>query len=264
MATAMVGDPLAIEIIPLECGWITLPYGDLLENEPGTIRVPVPAYLIRHPDGVVLFDSGMHPDVGVDPVKRLGRETSLVIEAPPHHSVDRQLTMHGVEASEVSFLINSHLHFDHAGGNALIPNARVIVHHDEWAAAGDPDLRARNFFNPRDFDLGHDVIQPKGEYDLFGDGRIVCIPTPGHTPGHQSLRIKTGTKDILLAGDCCYLSRSLEHRHLPPVAHDKRQMLVTLDLLQDLKDRGTTILFGHDPVQWGQVSRLVGIKPSDR
>jgi hypothetical protein len=94
------------------------------------------------------------------------------------------------DPSKIDLIINSHFHFDHVGGNALIPNATMLVQRCEWEAGMDPEMAARRGFNSRDFDLGHKLRLVDGEHDVFGDGSVVCLPTHGHTPGHQSLRLR--------------------------------------------------------------------------
>jgi glyoxylase-like metal-dependent hydrolase (beta-lactamase superfamily II) len=117
----------------------------------------------------------------------------------------------------------------------------------------DPDIAAQRGFDRRDYDLGHKVHQIDGEHDLFSDGRIVCLPTPGHTPGHQSLKVRLDTGDIVIAADACYFCRTLRERRLPRFMHSREQMLASLDRLAALEAGGARLLFGHDPVAWRDV-----------
>jgi glyoxylase-like metal-dependent hydrolase (beta-lactamase superfamily II) len=146
-------------------------------------------------------------------------------------------------------LINSHFHFDHVGGNALIPNATMLVQRREWDAGMDADA-ARHGYNPRDFDLGHKLRLVDGEHDVFGDGSVVCLPTHGHTAGHQSLRLRLAGGEVVLAADACYFCRTLRERRLPRHVHDGEAMLASLDRLEALERGGARIFFGHDPDFW--------------
>jgi N-acyl homoserine lactone hydrolase len=171
----------------------------------------------------------------------------------PGEEISARLSKIGVRADDVRFLVNSHLHFDHAGGNVELPNATLVIQRREWDAGKDPDLAAANYFDARDYDLGHDLRLVDGEHDLFGDGRVTCIPTYGHTPGHQSLRVRLDGGEIVLAGDACYLRRSLDELLLPPIVHDRERMLASLRELRHLRDAGARIFYGHDPEFWAGV-----------
>jgi glyoxylase-like metal-dependent hydrolase (beta-lactamase superfamily II) len=223
-------------------------------GESGRLRVPVPSFLIDHPRGKVLFDSGMHPDAGIDPAARLGLASRVFdVELGPGDDVAGRLAALGVDPGEIGHLVTSHLHFDHAGGHALVPNARLVVQRREWEAGRTPELVQRNYYDPKDYDLGHDVLAVDGEHDLFGDGRVVCIPTYGHTPGHQSLRVRLDGATIVLAADACYLRRTLEQLALPSIVFDREGMLESLRALRRLAERGERIFFGHDPEFWSAV-----------
>ena len=115
----------------------------------------------------------------------------------------------------------------------------------------DPETAAPRGLNPRDFDLGHKLRLVDGEHDVFGDGSVVCLPTYGHTPGHQSLRLRRG--GVVLAADACYFCQTLRERRLPRNMHSREGMLPSLDRLEALERSGARIFFGHDPEFWQTV-----------
>jgi glyoxylase-like metal-dependent hydrolase (beta-lactamase superfamily II) len=210
--------------------------------------------LIDHPRGKALFDSGMHPQCGIDPRGRLGPIADLFRpDLGPDDDVAARLRALAVDPAEIRFVIVSHLHFDHTGGNQLLPAAELIVQSSEWAAGRDDDLIARNGYDPQDYDLGHATRLVDGEHDVFGDGSVVCLPTPGHTPGHQSLRVRAAGVDTVLTADACYLRRNLDEMRLPPIAYDEKEMLVSLRRLGALRAAGARLVFGHDPEDWRNV-----------
>jgi glyoxylase-like metal-dependent hydrolase (beta-lactamase superfamily II) len=245
---------MSVRLFAMTCGWLTGALDGFLAGEPGRLRVPIPCFLIDHPKGRVLFDSGMHPQAQTDPVARLGLAARLFdVHFHPGEDVAGRLAALDVDAGGIRYLVNSHLHFDHTGGNATIPNAQLVVQRREWEAGGDADMVRRNFYDPKDYDTGQDVLQVDGEHDLFGDGRVVCLPTYGHTPGHQSLRVRLDSRDVVLTGDACYLRRTLDALHLPSVVYDQQEMLVSLHRLRALRAAGAQIVYGHDPEFWKTV-----------
>jgi N-acyl homoserine lactone hydrolase len=252
---AIESGAISMKLYAMTCGRLTGELGYLMEGGTGAVTLPVPAYLVVHPKGTALFDTGMHPDCQHDPLARLGpRLTQLfAFDYRPGEEVSARLEAMDRNPAKVDFIVNSHLHFDHVGGNALIPNATVVVQKREWDAGMDPEMAARRGFNRRDFDLGHPVRQVEGEYDLFGDGRVLCLPTHGHTPGHQSLKLRLDSGDVVLAGDACYFCQTLRERRLPKNVHDREAMLASLERLAQLEAGGARIFFGHDGAFWKSV-----------
>jgi glyoxylase-like metal-dependent hydrolase (beta-lactamase superfamily II) len=244
----------AVRLFALTCGWLTGPADGFLRGESGRLRVPVPSFLIDHPKGRAVFDSGLHPQTGTDPAGRLGAKARIFqVEFGPGEDVASRLAAVDVDAARIDYLINSHLHFDHTGGNALLANATLVVQRREWEAGLDPDQAARNFYDAHDYRTGQDVMAVDGEHDLFGDGTVVCLPTYGHTPGHQSLRVQLDSGPVVLTGDACYLRRTLEELHLPSVVADEAAMLRSLHTLRALEQAGARIFYGHDPDFWATV-----------
>jgi len=242
---------MALRLFALTCGWIEMGLGLLRAGERGRLVVPVPSFLVLHPSGAAVFDSGLHRATQRDPEARLGELARIFrVRFAPGEELGGQLARLGVDASAVRWLVSSHLHFDHVGGNAELPNARWVVQRREWEAACDPEQRARFAYDPRDYDLGHDRLLVDGEHDLFGDGSVRCLPSFGHTRGHQSLNVRLASGDVVLAADACYLRRSFDDGVLPPLAHDHDEQRASLARLHALRDAGARIVFGHEPDGW--------------
>ena len=241
----------------MTCGWMTMDLGSMLEGETGKIKIPVPSYLIRHPRGLVLYDTGLHKSMQQTPDDRLGVLAPMFdIHYESNEDVAARLAALDVDVSDISYLVNSHLHFDHCGGNDAIPNSPIVVQRKELEAAKDPELAGTIGFFNQDWDHGHDFILADGEYDIFSDGSVVCIPTPGHTPGHQSLKLTTNNSVTVLAGDACYLRRSLEELRLPALSYSPEQMLASFEKLKALERQGAKIFYGHDPEFWASLPQF--------
>jgi glyoxylase-like metal-dependent hydrolase (beta-lactamase superfamily II) len=246
---------VTLKVFALTCGHLEGELSYLMEGGEGRVRLPIPSYLIEHPKGTALFDTGMHPDCQHDPAARVGTRIAelFAFDYRPGEEIGARLTALGRDPAKIDLIINSHFHFDHVGGNAQIPNATMLVQRREWDAGMDPEMAAKRGFNPRDFDLGHKLRLVDGEHDVFGDGRVLCLPTHGHTPGHQSLKLRMAGGDIVLAADSCYFCRTLRERRLPRFVHDRDAMHASLDRLAALEAQGARIFFGHDPEFWQTV-----------
>lgn len=245
-----------IKLYAMTCGWITMPYGFFMAGETGSLAIPVPCYLIEHPKGTVLFDTGLELPLQSEDEnivkKALGGFAELTtVNFVPGEDVAQRLEAFGVDPLKINYIVNSHLHFDHCGGNACIPNARVVIQKREWEAAKNEENIEKGVYVPRHYDLGHERIEVDGEHDLFGDGSVVLIPSFGHTSGHQSLKVKVEGKNVVIAADACYLKASLEKMTLPDamVVNDAQAMLNNFTLFKKLKAKGAFILYGHDPEQ---------------
>lgn len=239
------------------CGWFQCRPGFFIEGETGDyLRGPVPSYLIEHPKGKALFDTGM----GV----RYRREMENAL--PPDkfglqwfegQEIAARLRAIGVDPASIDWVINSHLHIDHCGGNASLPNATVIVQAAELEAAQANETAG--LYEAEDYATGQPVKAIEGEHDLFGDGSVRIVPTFGHTPGHQSVIVKLAKGEALLAGDCCYTERNLDMMKMLPSTVDMAEGLRSLERLAALRRAGTRILFGHDGRQWAGVVEGVAL-----
>jgi glyoxylase-like metal-dependent hydrolase (beta-lactamase superfamily II) len=241
-----------VQLFAFTVGWLTLPLSFFLVGETGNITVPCTAYLIQHPKGLAVFDTGLGPRFE----RPAGTPATGPADLEDDGNIGQRLRAMGVDPADVKWIINSHLHTDHAGGNVHLPNASVVVQMAEHSFAHGPGSQDQAYHRP-EFDLGHPVLRIQGEHDLFGDGSVVLFPTPGHTPGHQCARVRVGRAQVVLAADCCNLKRSLDEFRLPDHVHDADQALGTLRLLRNMRDQGTHIFYGHDPDFWKTLPKVV-------
>ena len=127
---------MTLNVFAFTCGSVTCEFAHLMEGGEGEITVPIPVFLIEHPKGTALFDTGLHPDCQHDPAGRLGERLAKLfrIGFAPGEEVSARLEALGRDPTRIDLVINSHFHFDHVGGNALIPNATMVVQRREWDA----------------------------------------------------------------------------------------------------------------------------------
>lgn len=247
----------AVRLHALSTGSMTSSRGGFLDGETGEITYPVPVFVIEHPLGLVVVDTGLHPELAATTarLRKLASTFDVHLQGDGSESVGPVLSAAGYDPGQVAQVVLTHLHFDHTGGLLELPNARVVVQAREWAELHNERLLDLGAYNREDVDLGHPRLEIDGDHDLFGDGTVTCLLTDGHTAGHQSVRVRTETSVYVICGDCCYLRRTLTHEHLPPISHDRDRHVYSIRRLAGEQAQGATMLFGHDPQQWTEIVR---------
>ncbi len=178
-----------MRVAMLNVGWLTSPAGIWRRDEPfdQEIRFPIPAYVIETDTERILVDTGLHPDATADRERRYGSAEALgPVRTEQEGSIAEQLDL-----ATITKVVLTHLHYDHAGGLDLLPRSvPVVVQRREWEAGQDADAVRRNFLQPADYAaVAEQVVLVDGDHDLLGDGSVELLLTPGHTPGHQSVRV---------------------------------------------------------------------------
>jgi glyoxylase-like metal-dependent hydrolase (beta-lactamase superfamily II) len=231
---------------------IYLPEADRSE----TIELPVCCALLRHAQGNVLFDTGCHPSVIDDPQARWGNLAKLMTPImPPGEHVIAGLGEVGLMPDDVDVVVCSHLHPDHCGCNVYFQRATFVIHAREIEAARAPQAPQAGYLASEwDHALPTDAIA--GERDLFGDGRIVLIPLPGHTPGTIGALVtleRCGA--VFLASDTVSLRATLDRDVLPRNTWNAEALAKSLTEVRQIEARGATILCGHDAAQWASLRK---------
>ena len=228
-----------IRIQPLVCGTITAPLELFEEGMTGDRTVPVMAFLIEHPTrGRAVFDTGLHPDMAG---KTLFGDYHC--EMAEGDDLASQLTALDLDPAGIERLVASHSHFDHLGAAHLLPNADLYIHAAECAQALDDHPKA---WGRRALELGHRRVLTGDSHDLFGDGSVELFATPGHTCGHQSLRVRREGGHDVLAGDSCYFCSTLKVLGVQPRPQDREVYVATLTRLRAMADDGDFVVPGHD------------------
>jgi N-acyl homoserine lactone hydrolase len=208
----------------------------------GRVRLPVPAYLIETGSERILVDTGLHPGAVRDPESHYGAAESL-----RYFGLEQEASVADrVELETLTKVVLTHLHFDHAGAVALLPPAvPIYLQRREWEGAQDPATIARNFLLPADYAcLEGRATLLDGDHDLLGDGSVMLLSTPGHTPGHQSVQIG---ERLVIGADVAHYASTLDDLRFPAFADDFERQAESARRLRALRDGGATVLPGHDP-----------------
>ncbi len=237
------------------------------------VELPVVAFLVRHPTaGDLVVDTGLHPSVAVEPKNAMGRWGGLVfkdIRMATEDSLPAQLRALGVEPAQVRTVVMTHLHADHAGAISEFPAATFVLDAREWAAAAAGS--ERDGYVRRQFDHGFDFRLvdfdgPAGDsfatfgrsVDLFGDGSVRLVATPGHTRGHLSVVLRLRDREALLCGDAAYTEDAIANGTVPYVVADEHLYSRSLRELQRYLEQtpGALVVPGHELAVMRRLDRV--------
>ena len=217
-------------------------------------RVPRPAYLIEHPNGLVLFDAGLDPAAVGDPVSGYGEVAERIrVRFDERNLLETQLSKRGHSLADVTTVIASHLHWDHIGGLKQFPNARIILGAGEQAYAAAPERFAEAFYRPEDYEVSHglEFDEIDEDHDLFGDGSVVALRLPGHTPGSLAALVRLPERSFVLSGDVVHTRDAYEHEVHYHGDVDSVAARSSLRRLRSVIDReGADLWIVHDPEDW--------------
>jgi N-acyl homoserine lactone hydrolase len=236
----------------LRTGTLKLDRSILLLGRGYGVKETVPVYtvLLGTSDGYILIDTGMNPAGKDDPEGTWGERAKLIVpKVGRKDDIRYRLDEIGVSPDDVKYVINTHLHWDHTGGNRFFPKATFFVQNAEYRYAYHPDtnLGASYMRNHFDHELNYRLLD--GDEDVANGVRIMM--TPGHTPGHQSVlaTFETG-KSLLIAGDAAYTFENIEKRIPPGNCYDYTLSVQSLHKLITVAHlTGASILPSHDPTE---------------
>jgi N-acyl homoserine lactone hydrolase len=216
-----------------------------------TFEAPVISALIRHKQGNVLFDTGCHPSVIEHGEERWG--SLMKVMTPVMRAEDTLLpglACVGVNPDDIDVVVNSHFHPDHCGCNQFFGKATILVHAREIEAAKAAGAEAAGYLRA-DWDHEQPMDPVNGERDVFGDGKLVLIPLPGHTPGSLGAAVHLDRDgSFLLASDAVSLRENLDTDTSPRNTWNAEALLNSYGEIRRIEKSGATVICGHDDAQW--------------
>ena len=193
-------------------------------------------YVIKHGNDYMVWDTGYLP--GSTP-------------NAPKVTLGEQLAQMNVKPEQVKFVGISHFHADHTGQLNTVPNATLLIGEREWAALTAPKpMAGANVAGFTHWISGGGKVEPQAaDKDVFGDGTVMILRTPGHTPGHQSLLVRLKDKGpVILLGDAAHFHENYENNGVPGFNYDRAETLASLDRIKQIeKNLHATVIIQHDP-----------------
>jgi glyoxylase-like metal-dependent hydrolase (beta-lactamase superfamily II) len=236
-----------LKLYVFDCGLIG--FSDIsmfsLSNDETPVReLFVPCYLIEHPEGRLVWDAGL--PLAMAGQGRIEEEEGVYMTY--EQGFDAQLAELGLTPADIELIAFSHMHYDHVGAANIFTSSTLLIQDREYTAAfEDPD---NPYFQPEHYMgiAGNERQLLSGDHDVFGDGRVVLISAPGHTPGHQVLLLRLeNAGPLMLSGDLYHFSKSRELRRAPEFNVDAEQTFESMDKVEALLAKeGATLWIEHE------------------
>jgi len=215
-------------------------------NEGKSIEFSDNCYLIRHAKGLLLWDTGIPDAVAAMPDGMVVANGAITQRRAK--TLAAQLAEIGVKPADITYVAVSHTHGDHVGNVALFPSSTILIQGTEYEWAMTQPVKPA-------FAATQPIEKLTGDRDVFGDGSVMILSTPGHTPGHQSLLVvlaKTGP--VLLSGDAVHIRDNWENRRVPSMNTNREQTLASMQRIASvLETRKAQLWINHDKAQSAQL-----------
>ena len=205
---------------------------------PGPGKATDSCYLIRHGDQQMVWDTGFPAETKGKPMVNGGMTAQI------DRTLAEQLAELGVKPEDVDIVGISHNHGDHLGQAAQFTNARLVIGKGDFEqVAGKPEDSLGAWRGD-----GKKVTLAIGDIDIFGDGSVVALHLPGHTPDHLALLVKLASGPVLLTGDLYHSTIAREKKSMPGFNTSREQTLQSMDKFEKLaKDTGAKVVIQHEP-----------------
>jgi N-acyl homoserine lactone hydrolase len=249
--------PRAVRLYVFDCGILNIadpmPLFGLKKEEVGNPNLSDAAYLIVHPKGTLIWDTGFLTDSVIESGEP---QTGL---ARANKTLKGQLAQAGYQPADITYLALSHYHGDHTGNaNDFRASTWLVskVEHDAMFAEPPPRIASPATYSALK-NSKTVYVTTQDDYDVFGDGTVVIKPTPGHTPGHLALVVKLAkTGPVMLTGDMYHYPEEVGRDTVPPGEFDREQSAATRRAVREFVQKtGTQLWIGHDIIGFSKLKK---------
>lgn len=248
----------ALRLYVMDCGRIDVSNMGIFDRGgayEGQARSMVDScYLVRHPQGDLMWDAGLPDAINAAPDGVVDGVFKITVPK----TLKGQLERVGAPPEAIEYFSVSHSHFDHVGNANLFKGATFIVHEKERDFMFRPEARqdVDAFAGYSDLEAAKKATFTDS-YDVFGDGKVIIVATPGHTPGHSVLLVNLDhSGPILLTGDLYHLTPAREKRTIPVFNTDPEETLRSMDKFEELaRDAGARVIIQHELADFENLPR---------
>jgi glyoxylase-like metal-dependent hydrolase (beta-lactamase superfamily II) len=250
-----------LEMWRLDCGEVAFAdfnafFSDTSEYRAGPKRLVSSCYLIRHGAQYLLWDTGLPGALVGNPAR------TPQLTATLRARIVDQLARIGVRPDQVTLVGISHYHFDHTGQAGDFPQARLLIGPGDLAALRGTDPGVERAPLAHWLTGGGEVVEARGDHDVFGDGSVTMLSLPGHTPGHHGLLVRLASGPVLLSGDTYHFAEQVARRGVPPFNTSRAESLASMDRFDRLgRNLRARVIIQHEPAD---VARLPAFPGSAR
>jgi glyoxylase-like metal-dependent hydrolase (beta-lactamase superfamily II) len=234
----------------LDCGTPQAPtavnqrFSDIFAYGDRKIQFVYSCYLIKHGNDYMIWDTG---------------QAMTAPKVAPKVSIVDQLKQLNVTPDQIKYVGISHYHADHTGQVASFPKTTLLIGKAEWEAISAPKPGPGVNFKPFEHWIkGEGKVEPlPNDKDVFGDGSVIVLATPGHTPGHRSLLVKLANKTFILSGDAVHFRENYDSNGVPWFNYDRAQTVASIERIKGLvKNLKATLIIQHDARDVGKLPKF--------
>ena len=240
-----------VRLYTLDCGSVTVLDVDIMDDTDSyggaSKELVASCYLIQHGDDYMIWDAGF------DPAAIQGAQPSDMFYPRVKKTIAESLMVLGLGPADIGKIGVSHAHFDHIGQANVFKDATLLIGREDYEGVFTTGERLEVFHHAppllSEWADGENVIKADGDYDVFGDGSVVMLAMPGHTPGHMALQVtlpKSGV--VILSGDLYHFRENFEHGRMPDFNVGRAETLASFERMKKIvAERNARFIIQHDP-----------------
>ncbi|HBR68399.1 MAG TPA: MBL fold metallo-hydrolase [Rhodospirillaceae bacterium] len=241
----------------LDCGKIKVLDANIMDDTDsyaGPLELVASCYVIQHGNDYMLWDAGFN----LEAIK--GVKDTDMFQPKIEKTIEQAIAVIGLKPSDIKKIGISHNHFDHIGQANVFKDAELLIGAADYDMLFAPDAKPDADLHPEflsEWADGQNVQKLTGDHDVYGDGSVVILSMPGHTPGHQALMVKlknVGT--VVLSGDLYHFKENYKHGRISDLNTSREQTLASFKRMDEiLRENSAQLVIQHDPEHFARMKQ---------